>query len=126
MVIKMASEVVDASRRMLTIHMPLEEVKEEVKPEEGEGEASPKKNSLVINKPSQVNNNAIASAGTDVSVRIKDEPIDVDETETFEIKCVRRLYGNLDGNCKMHSTPLYLARSFQDRCSTHDQSRASR
>ena len=120
MIIKMASEVVDASRRMLTIHMPLEDVKEEVKPEDGE--SSLEKNSLVINKPSQVNNNAIASAGTDVGVRIKDEPIDVDETETFEIKCVRRPHGN----CKMHSIPFYLARSFQNRCSTHDQSRASR
>ena len=85
----MASEVVDASRRVLTIHVPLEDVKEEV----GAGadseydETSPEKKNLVISKPSQANNNATETAGSG-DVRIKDEPIDVEETETFEIKYV--------------------------------------
>ena len=83
----MASEVVDASRRMLTIHVPLEDVKEEVNAEGDGDKTSPQKKNLVISKPSQANNNAVASVGSD-DVRVKDEPIDIDETETFEIKYV--------------------------------------
>ena len=81
----MASEVVDASRRVLTIHVPLEDVKEEVGADSEYDETSPEKKNLVISKPSQANNNATETAGTG-DVRIKDEPIDIDDTATFEIR----------------------------------------
>ena len=83
----MGSEVVDASHRMLTIHVPLEDVKEEVEGDGDYDESSQEKKNLVISNPSQANNNAIGTTGTG-DVRIKDEPIDIEETETFEIKYV--------------------------------------
>ena len=92
----MTSEVVDASLRLVTLHVPLEDVKEEVEGDGCAGDKTSQEKKLVmgIGNPSRANNNANANEGkgTPADVRIKDEPIDIDEmgTETFEIKYVIR------------------------------------
>ena len=88
----MTSEVVDASLRLVTLHVPLEDVKEEVEGDGCAGDKTSQEKKLVmgIGNPSRANNNANEGKGTPADVRIKDEPIDIDEmgTETFEIKYV--------------------------------------